>query len=168
MLSDKIPLAGSVCIAFAAITHYFWLAAFTWMTLISTIMMDTFVINPTKPLRKSITAFTVALFTGWGIPFLIILLLLILHFCESCFTSNINIYDGDSTCWLATPTINLYAFGVPVVLSLSLNLVLLTITLISLRGARQASNRLQQKRQNKDAWNEAFVFLKVNFYFCSY
>ena len=161
LLSDKIPHVGSLCIAFAATTHYFWLAAFTWMTLISAIMIDTFVVNAAKPLRKSTAAFFSILFIGWGTPFLIILLLLFLHFCESCFTSDIVIYDGDSTCWLATPTINLYAFGIPVVLSLTTNLILITITLISLHGARLTSNRLQQKRQNKDAWKEALMLLKV-------
>ena len=163
ILSDKIPLSGSICIAFAAITHYFWLAAFTFMTLISTIMINTFVVNPTKPLSKNITAFCTALLFGWGIPFLIILLLLFLHLCDSCFTSDIVVYAGDSSCWLASPTINLYAFGVPVVLSVTVNLVLIAITLISLRRARQASNRLQQKTKNKDAWKEAVVLLKVIF-----
>ena len=162
VLSDKITLSDSVCIAFAAITHYFWLAAFTWMTLISTIMIDTFVFNPAKPLRKSTAEFFLLLLAGWGTPFLIILLLLFLHFCESCFTSDITIYDGDSTCWLATPMINLYAFGIPVVLSLTINLILITITLLSLHTARLASNRLQQKRQNKDAWKEALMLLKVS------
>ena len=162
VLSDKIPLSGSVCIAFAAITHYFWLAAFTWMTIISTIMIDTFVFNPAKPSRKSTISFSMALLAGWGTPFLIILFLLFLHFCESCFTSDIIIYDGDLTCWLATSTINLYAFGVPVVFSLTTNLVLITITLISLRKARQTSNRLQQKRKKEEAWKEAVVLCKVS------
>ena len=162
VLSEKIPLSGSVCIAFAAITHYFWLAAFTWMTSISSILIDTFVVNLTKPIRKNKTAICMLLLTGWGTPFLIILLLLFLHFCESCFTSDIIIYDGDSTCWLATPMINLYAFGVPVVFSLTINLVLIMITLISLRKARQESNQLQQKRKNEDAWKEALILLKVS------
>ena len=165
VLSEKIASSGLVCIVFAAITHYFWLAAFTWMTSISIILIDVFVVNRTKLIRKNKTAICAVLFAGWGTPLLIILLLLLLHFCKSCFSSDIIIYDGDSTCWLATPTINLYAFGVPVVLSLTINLVLIILTLVSLHKARQTSNRLQQKRKNKDAWKEALILLKVSFQF---
>ena len=145
LLSDKIPLTGLVCIVFAAITHYFWLAAFTWMTLISIIMIDAFVVNSTKPILKSIKAYLVFVLTGWCMPLLIVLSLLILQFCKSCSYSDIIIYSGDTTCWLAAPTINLYAFGVPVVLSLTINLILITITLTSLRTARKTSNLLQNK-----------------------
>ena len=162
VLSDKIPLSGSVCIAFAAITHFFWLAGFTWMNLISAIMIDAFVLNRTKLLRKSLKAVSVILLTGWSAPLLIVLLLLFLQFCRSCFYSDIIIYDGISTCWLATPTVNLYAFGIPVVLSLTINLALLTTTLISLHVARKKSNLLQHKRENKDSWKEVLLFLKVS------
>ena len=162
LLSDKIPLSGSACIAFAAITHYFWLAAFTWMTLISVIMMDAFVVNRTKPIRKSNKAYSVFLLTGWCTPLLIVLLLLFLQFCKSCSYSDIIIYNGDSTCWLATPTINLYAFGVPVVLSLTINLTLITTTLVSLCKARKQSNLLQHKRKNEDSWREVLLLFKVS------
>ena len=162
LLSDKIPLSGLVCIVFAAMTHYFWLAAFSWMTLISIILIDAFVVNRTKPIRKSVKAYSVFIFTGWCTPLLVVLLLLLLQFCASCFSFDIIIYDGDSTCWLATPTINLYAFGFPVVLSLTINLILITTTLISLRKARKISNLLQHKQENEDSWREALLFFKVS------
>ena len=162
VLSDKIPLSGSVCIAFAATTHFFWLAAFTWMTLISVIMIDAFVVNRTKLIHKSVKAVSVILLTGWSTPLLIVLMFLFLQFCKSCFSSDIIIYNGLSTCWLATPSVNLYAFGIPVVLSLTINLALLTTTLVSVHMARRKSNLLQHKRENEDSWKEALLFLKVS------
>ena len=161
LLSDKIHTAGSLCITFAAITHYFWLAAFTWMTLISAVMIDTFVVNPSKPIRKSITAYSVVLVTGWSTPMLIVLLLLSLQFCKLC-SFDIVIYDGASMCWLATPSINLYAFGIPVMISLTVNFILMSILMVSLHKAREASNKLQQKRKNQDSWKEALLCLKVS------
>ena len=162
ILSDKIQLSGSVCIAFAAITHYFWLAAFTWMTSISAVMLDTFVVNRTKPIRKSIKAYTVILLTGWGTPLFIILVLLFLQFCELCSPSGIAIYDGVPTCWLATPSINLYAFGIPVMISLAINMVLMSILMVSLRKARETSNKLQHRKKNDGSWKEALLCLKVS------
>ena len=162
VLSDKIPLSGAVCIAFAAITHFFWLAAFTWMTLISAIMIDAFVVNSTKLIHKSVKAVSAILLTGWCTPLLTVLMFLFLQFCKSCFSSDIIIYDGISTCWLATPSVNLYAFGIPVLLSLTISFTLLTTTLVSVRMARRKSNLLQHKRENEDSWKEALLFLKVS------
>ena len=162
VMSDKIRISGSVCIAFAAITHYFWLAAFTWMTLISAVMIDTFVVNPTKPTRKSIKAYSVILLTGWSTPLLIVLVLLSLQFCKLC-SFDIVIYDGISTCWLATPSINLYAFGIPVMISLTINFILISILMVSLRKAREASNKLQHRTKSEESWKEALLCLKVSF-----
>ena len=161
VVSDKIHISGSVCIAFAAITHYFWLAAFTWMTLISAVMIDTFVVNPTKPIRKSIKAYSVILLTGWSTPLLIVLVLLSLQFCKLC-SFDIVIYDGISTCWLATPSINLYAFGIPVMISLTINFILISVLMVSLRKAREVSNKLQHKRKNDNSWKEVLLCLKVS------
>ena len=161
-LSDKIQLFSSVCIAFAAVNHYFWLAAFTWMTLISAVMVDTFVVNRTKPIRKSIKAYSVVLLTGWSTPLLIVLPLLFLQFCKSCFSTNIIIYDGVSACWLATSSTNLYAFGIPVMFSLTINVILISILMVSLHKARETSNKLQQRKRNDDHWKEVMLCLKVS------
>ena len=165
VLSDKVQLYDSLCIAFAAITHYFWLAAFTWMTLISAVMINTFVVNRAKPIRKSKMAYSVVLLTGWSTPLLIVLVLLSLQFCKLC-SFDIVIYDGVSTCWLATPSINLYAFGIPVMISLTINVILLSILMISLRKARKTSNKLQHRKRNEDQWNEALLCLKVSVDIC--
>ena len=156
VLSDKIHMSGTVCIAFAATTHYFWLAAFTWMTLISAVMIDIFVVNPTKSTHKSIKAYCVILLMSWGTPLLIVLVLLSLQFCKLC-SFDIVIYDGVSTCWLATPSINLYAFGVPVMISLTINFILISILLVSLREAREASNKLQHKKKKWGFMERSFA-----------
>ena len=163
VLSDKVQLSDSVCIAFAAITHYFWLAAFTWMTLISAVMINTFVVNSAKPIRKSIKAYSAVLLTGWGTPLLIVLVQLSLQFCKLCSSSDIIIYDGVSPCWLATPSISLYVFGIPVMISLTINFILISILMVSLRKARQTSNKLQDRNRNEGRWKEALLCLKVSF-----
>ena len=162
IFSNKLELSELACVILGAWTHYLWLVVFSWTAILAIILTSTFTGNVTQWKSNSTKTYILYVTLGWGAPLLLVSLLLSLHMCKICFSSDIAVYGGSTTCWLVNSTINLYAFGVPVATCLILNFVLVTITLISLWKKRQASKKLREALKNEDKWTEVVMFLKVS------
>ena len=160
VLSDKLYLPNTACVIFAAMNHYFWLATFTWTTILALILCYKFGLKQIQQTDEGIKASFVLQVFGWGIPLIIIGLALSTHFCDCLLFGDFAFYD-DATCWIRAGFVNWVAFGLPVVISLSINLTSVIITLYKLRKARHFSNRMQQKSEESDRWREAVLFVKV-------
>ncbi|XP_072046511.1 uncharacterized protein [Amphiura filiformis] len=161
VFSKTVPLSDTHCVIFGAITHYYWLATFTWTTILGAILLHKFALNYTDTSDVGLTSRLLQQLLGWGLPLLIVALSVILHFCE-CLPPSlaVQVYDN-TTCWLRVGNVNLLAFGIPVCLCLVTNIIMVTFTLIQLRKARQRSNVMQQKSKNENEWREFVLFGKV-------
>ena len=160
ILSDKLYLPGSACVIFAAMNHYFWLATFTWTTMLALILCYKFGLTKIRHTVEGIKVSIAVQVFGWGIPLVVIGLALSIHFCDCLRVGDFVFYD-DVTCWIRAGFVNWIAFGLPVAFSLGINVTLVIITLYKLRKARQFSNRMQHKSVESDRWREAVLFVKV-------
>ncbi len=158
LLTDALALEDKTCVSFAVIKHYFWLATFTWTTNMAFYLYRQFgrgKIQKIKGTKVSLVPHVI----GWVLPLVMVCAVLAWHL-ALVFSFDISIYGGE-TCWILRGFENLFAFGIPVVLLLSMNVILLVITLIKLRKARHKSNSLQNKAENSDSWREVVLFSKV-------
>ena len=167
LLSNMIFLSDMPCVVFAAMTHYCWLATFSWSTLLAGVLFYQFVLKSAKQLDESIKSFLMHQLAGWSVPMIPVATSLFFHFCN-CLPSNVtSVYDS-STCWIRAGFVNLIAFGIPVALCLAMNIIFVSFTLIYLRKARQLSNVLQNKSVNEQGWKEVLLFAKVKYNFKMY
>ena len=160
ILADKLYLPGSACVIFAAMNHYFWLATFTWTTILALILSYMFGSRQIHRADEGIKKSLAVQVSGWGVPLIIIGPALITHFCDCLWVGNFVFYDS-VTCWIRSGLVNWFAFGLPVACSLGINVILMIITLYKLRKARHFSNRMQNKLVESDRWREAVLFVKV-------
>ncbi len=157
ILADKIPLGSHACVVLAVVTHYTWLSVFTWTSILAAILADTFVFRPMIMMKASSTAKHLPYqLVGWLSPLLIVSVTTIVHF----FTPN-GVYGGETVCWITNRMTNIFAFGVPVALVISNNMIFVVITLVALGYKRRRSNRLQNKKATTDGLKEVTVFFKV-------
>ena len=162
LVSNMIPLSEVPCVAFAAIMHYFWLATFTWSTILAGILVYQFVLKSMKQLDNSFKSFLWCQLVGWSVPLVLVAIALVFHFC-GCLPSNMaSVYDS-SICWIRAGVVNLIAFGIPVAVCLAINIVLVSFTLIHLHKERKHLNELQSKAVDT-GWREIIIFAKVGFW----
>ena len=156
VIADKASLAPFICTTVAAVTHYTWLTAFTWTSILAVILADTFAFRPMVRVSHGTAKCLQYQLVGWLSPILIVSATTVVHF----YTSD-GIYGGQSLCWITNRMVNIFAFGVPVALVISNNMILVVITLVTLGSRRRESNRLQNKKATANGWKEASIFFKV-------
>ncbi len=161
IMSDKVFWSVTFCTCIAVVTHYFWLASFTWSTVLAFILLWQFVIDTTG---KVIDRFEFGLGShalGWGIPMAIVSITLAFHFCD-CVT--LGVYGGQGFCWIEDENINLFVFGVPVAVAIFTNSLVVAVTIYNLRRSRQASNVMQSKKKTEGKWKDVLLFAKVSYH----
>ena len=162
VMSNLITLSEISCIAWAITSHYFVLATFTWTTILALNLFNKFALK--SKMRQQAEAFKSVLIqqlVGWGLPLPIVITVLILNVCRCMPPGVIPLYDS-KRCWLRPGIVNLFAFGVPVAVTLVTNLILVIMTLTKLRKARYKSNRLQNKPEDTNSKREVIMFWKVS------
>ena len=124
----------SLCVSVSIVLHFFFLAHFTWMTIMSVEIACTLIRGARLQLclssKESRRMFLVYFLIGWSIPLAIVVTTLIVNFNPS--TSHLVLYgrleDGqDGLCWLNHKTSAILAFIVPISVSLLVNLTLLVV-----------------------------------------
>ena len=158
-LLSKVTWSDNGCIAFAIITHYLWLAMFTWSTISGVVLLQQFVIDKTGASVETTSFAVIVHVIGWGFPMLIVLITLSIHFCEC---TSFTIYGRNELCWIQDGIVNLVAFGLPVSFSILTNGIILSTALISLRRSRQRSNIMQAKEKDEGRMREVIIFVKVS------
>ena len=154
---SKFPAGQNMCVYIAAASHYAWISSFTWMTVLSIDLADRFAFRPLQMRgRGSSKTYFIYLLSGWGIPFVVLLPCVVLHFCE-CTTFSY----GGLGCWIADPLSNIVAFGVPVACSLLLNAVFFAITISAIILAQGKSLKLQNKKKETFTMADVLVTVKV-------
>ena len=133
ILNDYFPLQiYSVCVFLAITMHYSFLAAFSWMSIMSFDIFTTFssTVRPSSMdnhgrrfLRYSIYA--------WGLPLLIIIISVSINF-SPIDTPQIRPGYGEGVCWITYRLALIVFFGVPVFLIITMNMVFYILTTVSI------------------------------------
>ncbi|XP_071804777.1 uncharacterized protein [Asterias amurensis] len=158
MLSGYLQRNHTLCLVAAVMAHYFWLSAFSWMTVISGNVARTF----SSLVRRHVSdkTFIVCMIIAWGIPLIIISVCLALQFCNC--TSLSLIYAEGDICWITDVTARLAAFVVPVAASLLLNICLYVFTLVRLRRSQKASRKVRKRTTRDAVMEELIIYTKVS------
>ncbi|XP_076454398.1 uncharacterized protein LOC143289282 [Babylonia areolata] len=138
-----------VCSVLAAICHFCWLAAFTWMTALAVHMTRTFFgsmatksgkLNANE-VRKEYRKYSLG---GWGVPALLVVSLVVL---DSVPGTPFEVGYGTPLCgWMRQS----YVFLIPVAVALAFNVVCFLLTLISIERTMRASRAALTRQQTSD------------------
>ncbi|XP_072043383.1 uncharacterized protein [Amphiura filiformis] len=154
LTSELTTIPQTACLIMACISHFTWLASFTWTTIIAINLLRVFsstrVENEQRDGRQKSHYIVPA--CGWGIPLLIILACIGIDEADA-----FPIYSRISPCWMVNPTSNLLAFGVPVAVSQVINVILFVITVIVACRSQRRSRRLQRRNHNLTAFLRDFI-----------
>ena len=163
MISTKLNIPDRLCVAFAILAHYAWLASFAWMTIIGINLFHLFIYRPMtrREDRESTRLFRIIFpILGWSLPSIISTICVCLHFVK---TDNLFFeYGSISPCWITNPMANLLGFGVPVGISLGINIILYPIIVFKSCGQQRRSRELQERNPNIIKLRDVVLCLKVN------
>ena len=140
-----------LCTTVAVSLHFFFLAQFTWMVLMSLQMVRTF-----YQARKMISAtehkkciFLIYFIFGWSVPFLITTVSIIVDFTTDSLVSYGVLSDGRlGSCWINHAESAIVAFIVPLVLTMIINLTLFIVVTVLLCLAARSSKKLDKKHKH--------------------
>ena len=169
MISSQVHIPYGLCVAFAMLAHYAWLASFTWMTIIGMNLFHLLVIRPlTRPdERESTRLFRIVIpIVGWAFPSIPVAICICLHFMkvDSLFFE----YGSSSPCWITNPMANLLSFGVPIGISLLINISLYLIIVFKSCGQQRRSRQLRQMTRSIVQLEDIVLCLKVSRIICSF
>lgn len=164
LLVDLVYLATGyveakfACTTIAILLHYFFLASFTWMSVIAFETWKIFSktrIQHRKPSRKEKRwKLLQRAMIGWLPAFVFVVVCAALDQ-----TSTVAVhYGGSKGCWINNPTANLFFFVFPVALSISFNAVCFSFTV---RAIWKMNKQAQRATHEAVKRRTAVVFLKI-------
>ena len=171
MITTNFQNYGLFCTAAAVITHFSWLASFSWMTLIAANMTYAFAHKPfnsqTGTSGSKLTSASSSHILGWGIPFAVVVTCVGFHTAKP---ARIKFQYGgqQGVCWISGVQANLISFGIPVAMSVSVNMVLFIWTIYSLSKQKRESRKLNQRTSAARAANhlhDTLLYMKVGYIF---
>lgn len=135
-----------LCTVFAVVSHFSWLMVFTVSTMIALDLSRTFgshgTIRISTANRKLLLSY---LSVATGVPFLIVSITLTL---SSLLGEDIGLRYGDqSSCWVGDGRANLFVFGIPVLVSLCLNLFLFAKTIRGIARSKKIGMTLHEGKK---------------------
>ncbi len=162
-IEPLLHFPDSLCLTSAIVFHYFWLAAFVWMNILS--IDTTYILScrPFSPIETSSGRYRLCMYYayGWGGPGMFVLVCIALHYCK-CSSFGFEYGYDDGICWPNDGKSGLYFFGVPVAILLSMNVILLCITVGTIwRSSRGMKKSRKQTDKFAASRREFMVFIKV-------
>ena len=163
LVSSKVLFEPSWCKVSAIMSHYAWLATFTWMTIIGGNLFHLFIFRPMQRRedRESSYVFRFYLPTfGFGLPLVVVVVCITIHYLKS---DNLFLeYGASPPCWITNETANLIAFGVPVAIFLGMNMIFFLAIIVACCLGQQRSRQLQGHQTNVVRFLDIVLCLKVS------
>ncbi|RDD37619.1 Adhesion G protein-coupled receptor L3 [Trichoplax sp. H2] len=116
-----------LCQAIAFMLHFSFLASFSWMLVEGIVTFKMSYFWPEK-----ISSAILYLVVGWGTPLVTVL---------AAFLSNQGLYGTADYCWIKPGNFLLLAFGIPVMIIIAINLILMARITKTLIGIRAVANK---------------------------
>lgn len=149
-----------LCTAVSSLTHYTWLVAFALTFSLAYDLNRTF---GSKPIIRNSENGSKVLYlylsNSFGTPLLVVIPCLIIQIQKR----ETVIYARDGICWLSGYVPMLLSFGVPVAITLCLNMVLFTHTVFAIFNAKRLSRKLLLHHLRKPTYTENMRELLIYF-----
>ena len=143
-----------ICTLIAVLTHYFYLAYFTWMSIIAFDTYYTFS-RTCRTRQRTANRKGCLLAIGW-IPAL--LFVAICYYLDQSGLVAIG-YGGTSHCWINNTKSNIFVFVIPVAVSILLNAILFSLTVISINKIKKQTRVIGNAANNR---KQVVLFLKLS------
>ena len=143
-----------ICTLIAVLTHYFYLAYFTWMSIIAFDTYYTFS-RTCRTRQRTANRKGCLLAIGW-IPAL--LFVAICYYLDQSGLVSIG-YGGTSHCWINNTKSNIFVFVIPVAVSILLNAILFSLTVISINKIKKQTRVIGNAANNR---KQVVLFLKLS------
>ncbi|EDV22271.1 uncharacterized protein TRIADDRAFT_59345 [Trichoplax adhaerens] len=134
IISTSVYIAGIqktdnevLCQIIAVVLHFSFLASFSWM-LVEGIVTFKMSIHWTEKMASCI----IYVIIGWGTPFIIVLVAFLLRK---------EFYGTSNYCWIAPGNFLLFAFGIPGLVTIGINLIFMILITRTLMGIRAMANK---------------------------
>ena len=139
---SALPVGHKVpCLIVAVTQHYFFLVTFTWMIVLGYDLCSTFTSLPASTLvGRSGRLYIRYVVIAWALPLLVILPSLFLHF----YSEGDYGYGEHYFCWLKNTRSIIFFFGIPLVVSILVNIGLFTRTAVAIYSAAKESNLVRK------------------------
>ena len=140
--------SNDFCVATAVLLHYTFLTRFSWMSVIAVqfavVSTNPFSRNKFSDSRKTLVPKTmlVCLAIGWGMPLVIVVTCVGLNFS----LHDIIGYGRNGKCWISDQSAHIGAFIVPVFLSVLLNFICFTISIVAICCSLKGKNNVSHLR----------------------
>ena len=140
--------SNDFCVATAVLLHYTFLTRFSWMSVIAVqfavVSTNPFSSNKFRVKRETLVPKTmlVGLAIGWGLPFVIVVTCVGLNFS----LHDIIGYGRNGKCWISDQSAHIGAFIIPVFLSVLLNFICFTISIVIICCSRKGKNNVSHLR----------------------
>ncbi|XP_011675990.2 adhesion G-protein coupled receptor D1-like [Strongylocentrotus purpuratus] len=145
------------CTCFAVLGHYLWLVVFTHSVALALDLYRRFgITQKVKKTSEGPKLLSMFLIFSWGSPLLIVIPCLVVHLCKLPHVALT--YGTAKSCWIGNGFMNLYAFGVPIALTLVVNG---TLFLLVVAGLRKRTNQTTKRKTSKMV-TEGVVYLKMS------
>ena len=153
----------ALCETVAVIAHFTLLSTFAWMTLLAVDLSRSFSGVQARPRHdpaNRLKRFARYSLFGWGLPLLLVIICLGLHFTENDVIPLR--YGSGRSCWLYPVLANKIFFISPIVISLVANIILFVITVVNIYKTKKMTQvALRKDRTYKNASAELLIYIKV-------
>ena len=162
-VSQAFPIT-QLCAAVAILLHFFFLAQFVWMSVMSFEVVWKF--YRAKKLivdseRDKLHLFVAYIILGWGLPFLITMVSIIVNFTTTGLVLYGVLADGSlGSCWINHLESAVIAFLLPLVLSLSFNLIMFIVVVVYNAAASRSQAKLK-KAKNISFFRVTFAIFSI-------
>ncbi|XP_022088724.1 uncharacterized protein LOC110978216 [Acanthaster planci] len=151
----------TLCLVAAPVIHFTWLAAFMWMLALSINVARTITSKVVNKSEESETRpLLLYMLFSWGTSLVIVGICIGLHFCQCVVTGSI--YASEISCYIVNPQVNLYAFGIPVAVTLTVGICLFLFTVVNLRISRSATRVARNETRMQEAKVEFVIYTRLS------
>ncbi|XP_072028125.1 uncharacterized protein [Amphiura filiformis] len=162
-LAGFFLISDEACAAWAVVTHFFWIAAFTWMMLFAFNIAKTFSSRGVSARRNSGgSSFWKYFFIGWAIPTVVIAVCIGMHFCNC---TPMTFHYGsleENICFLRSSKAVLLAFTVPISVLLFLSISFFIFMAVNLRRQHSAGKLARTGGAVEEIAYEVSIYLRLS------
>ncbi|PIK49912.1 putative EGF-like module-containing mucin-like hormone receptor-like 3 [Apostichopus japonicus] len=152
----------TLCSIVSSVGHFFWLTAFSTTSVLGVTMVQTFSIGNAATRNESLStrSIYVLLISCFGLPVAISGALYLLYLIDN--EPHRITYGSSVGCWIGGPKVNLYAFGIPVGISLAMNLICFAMVSVSICNQKRKSLHIRKNKEDSQL-RDLLIYTKIFF-----
>ena len=149
----------TVCTGLALAMHFFWLASFTWMSIVAFNVWNTFREITIRTRDEEQKQFTLYLAFGYSLPLIVVCVCLVVHVCQC--TTLAPVYAANGVCWISNNNFLIFAFMVPIGVSLVFNTIFFLMTTVNVHRTNKYAQKARGE-SSKGSICEILIYIKLS------